>query len=170
MPERDASSDIPLAEVFTAANELRAAKLIEEWALGGALAAVYYVEPFTTYDADLFFIPIDKTLSAGVPAIYARLQARGWQIEGDHLVVSGFPVQFLAAAGLTEEAIREAEGILFEGVEGRVFRAEYLAAIAASVGRRKDLARIGQLLDQSNIDKTKLDTILRRYKLELPKL
>jgi hypothetical protein len=33
------------------------AGLIEDWALGGALAAIYYVEPFTTYDADIFFIP-----------------------------------------------------------------------------------------------------------------
>jgi hypothetical protein len=33
------------------------AGLIEDWALGGALAAIYYVEPFATYDADVFFIP-----------------------------------------------------------------------------------------------------------------
>jgi len=46
--------------VLRTANELVAAKLMEDWALGGALAAIYYVEPFTTYDADIFFIPADK--------------------------------------------------------------------------------------------------------------
>jgi hypothetical protein len=55
-------------------NGLVAAKLIEDWALGGALAAIYYVEPFTTYDADIFFIPADKGLTAGIPAISAHLQ------------------------------------------------------------------------------------------------
>ena len=43
---------IPLADVFAAANSLRSAGFIVDYALGGALAAVRYTEPFTTYDAD----------------------------------------------------------------------------------------------------------------------
>src|SRR5436309_15703213 len=100
----DEPAGIPLADVLRAANELFAAGLIEDYALGGALAAIYYVEPFTTYDADIFFIPRDKGLTAGIPGIYAHLQAQGWQVEREHLLVRGFPVQFLAAQGLTEEA------------------------------------------------------------------
>jgi hypothetical protein len=165
-----ASDSLPLAHVLGAANELVAAKLIEDWALGGALAAIYYVEPFTTYDADIFFIPSDKGLSAGIPAIYAHLQAQGWQAEGEHLLVRGFPVQFLAAHGLTDEAVREAERIDYEGVPAKVFRAEHIVAIAASVGRAKDKARIEQLLQQTDLDKTKLENILHRHKLKLPKL
>jgi len=42
------SPAIPLAEILRAANELVFAGLIEDYALGGALAAIYYVEPFTT--------------------------------------------------------------------------------------------------------------------------
>jgi hypothetical protein len=49
--------DLPLADALRAANGLMAAKLIEDWALGGALAAIYYVEPFITYDADIFSFP-----------------------------------------------------------------------------------------------------------------
>src|SRR5712692_8742718 len=105
MPINEPSSNIPLAEVFRAANGLVAAKLVEDWALGGALAAIYYVEPFATYDADIFFIPADKGLTAGIPAIYAHFQTQGWQVERGHLLVRGFPVQFLAASGLTEEAV-----------------------------------------------------------------
>ena len=48
------------------------------------------------------------------------------------------------------------------------FRPEYIIAIAASVGRHKDFARIEQLLDQVKIDKPLLDDILRRYNLKLP--
>src|SRR5258706_9700026 len=97
------SDNLPLADVLRAANDLVAAKLIEDWALGGALAAIYYIEPFTTYDADIFFIPVDQGLSAGIPPIYAYLQERGWQLDREHLIVQGFPVQFLASSGLTEE-------------------------------------------------------------------
>jgi hypothetical protein len=164
------SDNLPLADVLRAANGLVAAKLIEDWSLGGALAAIYYIEPFTTYDADIFFIPKDKGLSAGIPAIYAHLQSQGWQVEREHLLIRGFPVQFLAASGLTEEAVREAERIDYEGVPAKVFRAEHIVAIAASVGRAKDKARIEQLLQQANLDKTKLEIILQRHKLKLPTL
>ncbi|MBE0545171.1 MAG: hypothetical protein IH623_27860 [Verrucomicrobia bacterium] len=58
MASNSPSENLPLADVLRAANELIAAKLIEDWALGGALAAIYHVEPFTTYDADIFpFLP-----------------------------------------------------------------------------------------------------------------
>ena len=79
-------------------------------------------------------------------------------------------MQFLAAYGLTEEAVREAERIEFEGVPARIFSAEHIVAIAASVGRQKDKARIEQLFQQGDIDKTKLENILQRYKLKLPQI
>ena len=164
------SDNLPLADVLRAANGLVVAGLIEDWALGGALAAIYYVEPFTTYDADIFFIPKDKGLTAGIPAIYAHLQAQGWQVEREHLLLRGFPVQFLAADGLTEEAVRAAERIDFENVPAKVFRAEHIIAIAASVGRAKDKARIEQLQQQADYDKTYLAEVLARHKLKLPTL
>ena len=163
------SDNLPLADALRAANELVAAGLIEDWALGGALAAIYYIEPFTTYDADIFFIPKDKGLTAGIPAIYAHLQAQGWQVEREHLLVRGFPVQFLAAHGLTEEAVREAESIDYEGVPARVFRAEHIVAIAASVGRHKDFARIEQMFQQADLDKSRLEKILQKHNLKLSK-
>ena len=83
-------------------------------------------------------------------------------------MIKDFPVQFLAASGLTEEAVRKANSIEYEGVPAKVFRPEYIIAIAASVGRHKDFARIEQLLDQVKIDKPLLDDILRRYNLKLP--
>ncbi len=164
----DEFSAIPLADVLRAANELVSAGLIKDYALGGALAAIYYTEPITTYDADIIFVASDKTLSAGIPAIYSHLQSKGWRVEREHLLIGNFPVQFLAASGLTEEAVREARPVQYEGVPAKVFRPEYIIAIAASVGRHKDFARIEQMLDQVKIDKALLDDMLRRYSLQLP--
>ena len=168
MANNPPSDNLPLADVLRAANGLVAAGLIADWALGGALAAIYYVEPFTTYDADIFFIPKDQGLTAGIPAIYTHLQSQGWQVEREHLLVRGFPVQFLAAGGLTEEAVRAAERIDYEGVPAKVFRAEHIVAIAASVGRAQDKARIEQLLQQADLDKTYLADVLQKHKLKLP--
>jgi len=165
----DEASAIPLADVLRAANELVSVELIKDFALGGALAAIYYTEPVTTYDADIIFVASDKTLSAGIPAIYSYLQSKGWRVEREHLLIKDFPVQFLAASGLTEEAVCEARQIQYQGVPAKVFRPEYIIAIAASMGRHKDLARIEQLMSQAKIDKPLLDDILRRYNLNLPK-
>jgi hypothetical protein len=169
MAIHEPSDGLPLADVLRAANDLVTAGLIEDWALGGALAAIYYVEPFATYDADIFFILKDRGLTSGIPAIYAHLQAKGWETEREHLLVGGFPVQFRAAGGLTEEAVREAQRIDYEGVPAKVFRAEHIVAIAASVGRAKDLARIEQLLQQAELDQSRSESILQRHKLKLPK-
>src|SRR6266852_8064541 len=108
-------SAIPLADVLRAANELVSAGLIKDYALGGALAAIYYTEPFTTYDADIIFIATDTTLSAGIPAIYSHLQSKGWRVEREHLLIKDFPVQFLAVFEFTEEAVRKARSIEYEG-------------------------------------------------------
>jgi hypothetical protein len=163
----DEFSAIPLADVLRAANDLVSAGLIKDYALGGALAAIYYTEPITTYDADIIFVASDKTLSAGIPAICSHLQSKGWRIEREHLLIGDFPVQFLAASGLTEEAVREGRLVQFEGVPAKVFRPEYIIAVAASVGRHKDFARIEQMLEQVKIDKALLADILRRYNLQL---
>lgn len=136
--------------------------------LGGALAAIHYVEPFTTYDADIFFIPATQDLSTGIPGIYDALRKKGCEIVGDHLLLNNFPVQFLAANGLTEEAVRDATSIEFKGAPTKVFRPEHIIAIAAQVGRSKDLARIEQLMEQAEFDKNLLETILKRHKLSLP--
>jgi hypothetical protein len=164
----DEHSAIPLADVLRAANDLVSADLIADYALGGALAAIYYTEPITTYDADIIFIASDSTLSAGIPAIYSHLRSKGWRVQREHLLIKEFPVQFLPASGLTEEAVREAKQIEYEGIPAKVFRPEYIIAIAASVGRHKDFARIEQLMEQTRIDKPLLDDILRRYNLKLP--
>jgi hypothetical protein len=165
----DEPSAIPLADVLRAANELVSAGLIKDYALGGALAAIYYTEPFATYDADIIFISSDKTLSAGIPAIYSHLQSKGWHVQRKHLIIKDFPVQFLAASGLTEEAVRKAKRIEYDAVPAKVFSPEYIIAIAASVGRHKDLARIEQLMTQAKVDRALLDDILRRHNLTLPK-
>jgi hypothetical protein len=96
------------------------------------------------------------------------LRAKDWGVEGDHLLLGNFPVQFLAAHGLTEEAVRGAKHIEYKGVPAKVFRPEHIIAIAASVGRHKDLARIEQLMAQTSIDKNLLEAILKRHKLSLP--
>jgi sRNA-binding protein len=66
--------------------------------------------------------------------------------------------------------VREAERIDYEGVPAKVFRAEHIVAIAASVGRAKDKARIELMLQEADLDKKRLEKILQAHKLKLPTL
>ncbi|MCR4395938.1 MAG: hypothetical protein NUW07_04280 [Candidatus Saccharicenans sp.] len=34
--------------------------IIKSYAIGGGIAATYYIEPVLTYDLDIFFIPIKE--------------------------------------------------------------------------------------------------------------
>ena len=77
-------STIPLRDVLRAANELVAAGLIEDYALGGALAAIYYVEPFTTYDADIMFVAAEK---GGRHKDFARIEQFLEQVEIDRTLL-----------------------------------------------------------------------------------
>jgi hypothetical protein len=45
-----------------------------------------------------------------------------------------------------------------------------IIAIAASVGRAKDKARIEQMFEPADLDKTRLEKILQGHKLKLPVL
>jgi hypothetical protein len=159
--------DIPMADVLGAANALVSDGVIRDYAIGGAMAAIFYVEPFATFDVDLFYKPATDAFDGGVPQIFVHLQQRGWVVEGAHLLCGGFPVQFLAGSGLTAEAIEQAVATSFEGVPAKVFRAEYIIAIAAQVGRAKDRSRVAQMLEQSQVDKEYLRGILKRHKLKL---
>ena len=45
-----------MKETLSEINELRAAGLIGQYAIGGAMGATFYLEPISTYDLDIFVI------------------------------------------------------------------------------------------------------------------
>ena len=56
-------------DVLRAADDLVASGLIEDYALGGALAVIYYVEPFTTSDANIIFVAAEKGLTSALESV-----------------------------------------------------------------------------------------------------
>lgn len=49
-----------LGDVFVVVNRMQADGVIERYALGGAVAATFYLEPVSTIDVDIFvaFLPV----------------------------------------------------------------------------------------------------------------
>jgi hypothetical protein len=87
-------------------------------------------------------------------------------MEGEYVIIGGWPVQFLPpATALVEEALEEAVPIDVGGTPARVFSAVHLAAIALETGRAKDKARLLQFIEEGAIDIAGLESVLKRHEL-----
>lgn len=149
-------------------NQLQKKGLIKDYAIGGGIATIFYVEPFFTYDLDVFIIPSGMPREQNLillSPIYGYLEAKGYKWKGEHIIIEGVPVQFIPADELEKEAVTRAKAVEYEGVKTRVMAPEYLVAVLLRVGRKKDMEKIEKLLEQTKIDKRKLGAILRKYGL-----
>lgn len=150
-------------------EELTREGILGNYAIGGATAAGFHGEPLATMDVDVFvFLKNDgNALLVSLEPLFVNLKAKGFDsFEEEALMIHGLPVQFLTASGpLEEEAVSEAMIVEWEGHRMRVMRPEHLAAIALTVGRPKDRARVVYLTALPGFDKTRFQGILSRYGL-----
>lgn len=141
--------------------------VIEQYAIGGAVAAIFYIEPINTNDLDVFFHvkPSSTGLDVLTP-LYEYLSGLGYQAQGEAIDIEGWPVQFLPIFNpLLEEAVAQAKEVGFQRTKTRVMQAEHLVAIMLQTGRLKDHARIAQFMEQEVVDQGGLVDILRRHGL-----
>ncbi len=124
-------------------NDLVSEGVIAGYALFGAVAQMRYTEAVATLDADvLIALPDEEGLDILGP-LYAACRRRGFHPEGEAVRVGDWPVQFMPVfSPLAREALERAEEADIEGARVRVVSAPHLAALALSVGRAKDFARI----------------------------
>jgi hypothetical protein len=157
-----------MKETFAVLNQMVTDGAIDNYALAGAVGAMFYVEPFSTQDIDvLVVIPEPEgELIAELPA-WEYLKARGYtEIRGEGIVVGNWPVQFLPVSNpLEREAYLNAQDQDLDGVPVRVVQPEHLVAMVLRVGRLKDFARIQMFLSQDAINSAVLDDILQRHRL-----
>jgi hypothetical protein len=151
-------------------NRMQADGVIGNYAIAGAVAATFYIEPSATLDIDILVdVDLARTPESSLISlapIYEYLRNLGAKIEGEHITVGDWPVQFLPAADdLDREALSAANTTDVDGVPTRVLRAEHVVAIALRTGRPKDHARIIQFIENRKLDPETLDAVLSRYKL-----
>jgi len=156
-------------ETLRALNQMRSDGVLSNYAIGGAVAANFYVETVHTKDVDVFVLlnpPPGSTLVSLEP-LYRYLAARGFQINDEGLpVIFGWPVQFLPAdQPLLREALENSVVREVDGIPVRVFTAEHLAAIAFALGRPQDLRRLDQFRAEKALDAHWLHEILERHGL-----
>src|SRR5262252_9446247 len=97
---------------------MKQAGVVEDYAVAGAMAMVFWAEPVPTFDLDV-------------------LAQHGYAAQAEHVIIEGVPVQFLPVHNaLAEEAIDRAADVEYQGVSVRVVRPEYLVALYLEPGAR----------------------------------
>ncbi|MEW6481478.1 MAG: nucleotidyltransferase [bacterium] len=157
-----------MKNVLNILNELKDKGLIKDYAIGGAIGALRWTQPFFTEDLDIFIILKkergEKELIILSP-VYEYLKKKGYTWKGHWIIIEGVPVDIFPADELEKEAIEDAKETEYEGTKTKVMTPEYLVALFLRAFREKDKRKIEMILKQTDVDKEKLDEILNKYGL-----
>ena len=158
-----------LAQVFAALNQMRDEGVVEQYALGGATAILFYAEPTRTYDVDVFVLIAGRHDDAlvSLSPVYEWASANGFDVDAEHLLVHGVPVQILPAwSSLVVEAIGSARIHDYDGVMVRVVDPESLAALALQAGGARRRERAWQLVESGAVDRARLRDLVARHHID----
>lgn len=153
-------------------NDLEREGIIKSYALGGAIALLFYAEPALTYDLDVFIFLTEVEGKTGtlidLGPLYQALEKKGYKSKKEHVIIEGIPVQFIPAYNaLVEEGVKKAMKKEYQGIPTKVVRIEHLLAIMLNTNRLKDRERIGRLLEEGlEIDQKKFSQVLSRHGLK----
>ena len=160
-----------MKQALVVLNELCDEGVIGNYAIGGAMGALFYTEPVSTMDLDVFvFLKDDDPFNLmPLSPIYAALKERGYlpdEYERECINIEGTPVQILPACNaLLEDAVEKANAIDYEGVKARVMTAEHLAAISVQTGRVKDKLRVQMFWNTPDFDRSTFLMLLSAFSL-----
>lgn len=78
-------------------NQMVQDGIVEAYAVGGAMAALFHVETILTYDLDVFTLLPSSGLTVTLTPLFDYLREKGYQEEGECVSIEGIPVLFLPA-------------------------------------------------------------------------
>jgi hypothetical protein len=149
-------------------NKLKEKGVIQDYAIGGAIASFFYLEATLTEDLDIF-VQIESVNGEIITLsfLFRSLEDVGYsEFRKEGVVIDKWPVQFLPiTTELEKEALKNARYEVIEGESVKVFSSEYLMAICLSVGRAKDKIRFEQFLNEKCYDEKRFIDVISRHNL-----
>ena len=155
-------------KIFSELEAAVAAGVLRRSAVGGVIAATFYLEATETEDVDVFVVVDDAAAGPLAPlaGVYEWFRGRGAQWQDEHLVVGGWPLQLLPSTGaLVDEALEQAARMDVEGQPVNVLRLEHLAAIALETNRPKNRVRLAQMWNDEPFDRARFTALVERFGL-----
>jgi hypothetical protein len=156
-----------MEKTISVINVMQQEGLFERYAIAGGIAALFYIEPVTTFVLDVFIIlrtTEDQIIS--LSPIYTWLTKRGYIPEREQVIIEGSLVQFLPVYNdLTEQAVYNSVEHRVGNTRTSVVSREYLFAIMMQTGRSKDLQRMQLFWDEAGMDINELERIVNHFNL-----
>jgi hypothetical protein len=159
-----------MERVIQVINRMEADGVIDNYAIGGGIAAVYYLEPYETDDIDVFVpavaVAVGQAGLISLEPIYGYLKNLGYLPVKEGVVIEDWLVQFLPTfESIQVEAISQSRHVTFGKTETKIFAPEYLAAELLRSGRRKDHARVIDLIEGNHVDMRLFRELVNRHGL-----
>lgn len=149
-------------------NKAQDEGLYSSYAIGGGIAALFYIEPVATFDLDIFIVlPEPSSSLISLTPIYSWLESRGYKPSNEQVIIEGIAVQFIPVFNdLVKEGVLNAVEKNYGKTSTRVLRPEYLIAQMLQTFRPKDKERLGRFLQETALDYQLLNSILIKYNLK----
>jgi hypothetical protein len=156
--------------VLKVINGMEADGVIHNYAIGGGIAAIYYIEPYDTDDLDIFIpvsaVAVGKAGLISLEPIYSYLTQKGYEASREGVQIEDWLVQFIPTFHpIQVEALEHTVQVKYGETETKIFSPEYLAAELLRSGRLKDLARVLALLETVKLDTDLFHDIIKRHGL-----
>ena len=95
-----------MERVLQVINRMQADGIIEKYAIGGGIAAVYYIEPYQTDDLNIFIpvsaVTVDEVGLLSLESIYSYLAKLGYKAVKEGVLIEDWLVQFIPASESTQ--------------------------------------------------------------------
>lgn len=159
------------ADTLRALNSLKTEGLIEEYAVTGAMAMMFWTDPVPTYDLDVlvFLGQPEGSLVTSTRSTAGRRREATRPTRSTSSWKEFRRSSFPPPTSWPTRRSRLPETLDYEGVPVRVVRPEYLIALysepAARTPKRRE--RAAALLEWPHLDRNTSDDILGRHGLEL---
>jgi hypothetical protein len=154
-----------LSDAFRVINALQQQGVIEQYAVGGAMAMLFWAEPVVTFDLDVFILwRATASPIITLEPLYDAVRQRGFEVAAEHILIHGTPIQFIVSPNdLGDEAIESADVRELDGVAFRVMRPEHLAALWLQAGGAKRRERVEILRQSGSLNESVLSELLHKY-------
>jgi hypothetical protein len=149
-----------MIEALRKLNQLKKNRIIRDYAIGGAHAVAYYLEPLVTYDLDVFVL---LETEHDFYTLRNYLKRSGFKTRGTHTIINDIPVHFLPGTlhPFINEAVKIAKKIRVKTISTKVLTVEYLILSLLMAFRLKDKMAILELMDLA--DMKKLKSLISRF-------
>src|SRR5262249_39893311 len=80
----------PFADALRVLNDMKVSGVVEDYALAGAMAMVFWGDPIPTYDLDvLVFLPGNEAMIVSLAPLYDWAARHGYSSHAEHVMIEG---------------------------------------------------------------------------------